>query len=87
MRAAKGDRLVVKGHRIGEPERDAEILDVRGAKGEPPYLVRWWDDGRVALVFPGPDAFVEHYAHPKRRERARVDRPLDRVMASRGQAR
>lgn len=63
MRASVGDRLIIKGHRIGEPERDGEILEVRGAKGEAPYLVRWSEDGRVGLVFPGPDAFVEHFIH------------------------
>jgi hypothetical protein len=36
-----------------------EIVEVRGAGGEPPYLVRF-DDGHTALVFPGPDAIIEH---------------------------
>ncbi len=31
----------------------------RGGGGEPPYLVRF-DDGHTALVFPGPDAIIEH---------------------------
>jgi Domain of unknown function (DUF1918) len=30
-----------------------------GAGGEPPYLVRF-DDGHTSLVFPGPDAVIEH---------------------------
>lgn len=59
MRAHKGDRLVIRGHHVGERNRDAEILEVRGVRGEPPYLVRWADDGHVALFFPGPDAAVE----------------------------
>lgn len=62
MRASVGDRLVIKGHRQGEPDRDAEILEVHGHDGEPPFVVRWSDDGHEALVFPGPDAMVEHYA-------------------------
>lgn len=62
MKASVGDRLVVKGHAVGEVARDAEILEVRGENGRPPYLVRW-DDGHVGLVIPGPDAFVEHFAH------------------------
>jgi hypothetical protein len=61
MRATAGDRIIVKGHRVGEPDRDAKILEVRGADGEPPYLVEWDDDGHHGLYFPGPDAVVEHF--------------------------
>ena len=61
MRAAIGDRLIIKGHHVGEPDRDALILDVQGDDGEPPYLVRWEDDGHEGICFPGPDAQVEHY--------------------------
>ena len=60
MRAKVGDRLVIKGHKVGNPDKDAEILEVRGADGGPPYLVRWSEDGHEALVFPGSDAVVEH---------------------------
>jgi hypothetical protein len=60
MRAEVGDRLVVKGHHVGEPDKDAEILEVRGDDGGPPFLVRWSDDGHEGLVWPGPDAFVDH---------------------------
>jgi hypothetical protein len=66
MQAQVGDRLVIKGHRVGEHERDAEILEVRGADGGPPYLVRWYHDGHEGLFFPGSDASVEH-APPGRR--------------------
>ena len=59
MRARPGDRLVIKGHRVGNVGKDAEILEVHGEKGEPPYLVRWSDDGHEGLVFPGSDAIVE----------------------------
>jgi hypothetical protein len=58
--ARPGDRLVIHGHRLGEPERDAEILEV-GENGGPPFRVRWSDTGRETLVFPGPDASVEHF--------------------------
>ncbi|HUZ19524.1 MAG TPA: DUF1918 domain-containing protein [Acidimicrobiales bacterium] len=61
MRASIGDKLVVAGHRVGEPEQHAVILAVKGANGEPPYLVRWESDGHEGLFFPGPDASVEHY--------------------------
>jgi hypothetical protein len=61
VRAAVGDRIVIHGHHIGEPDRDAEIVEVRGKDGEPPFVVRWDDDGHQSLFFPGPDASVEHY--------------------------
>jgi hypothetical protein len=61
MRAAVGDRLVVKGHRVGEHDRDAVVLAVEGEDGGPPYLVRWDDDGHEGLFFPGADTVVEHY--------------------------
>jgi hypothetical protein len=60
MKAAPGDRIVVASTHVGEPARDGEILEVRGRDGEPPFLVRWSDDGHESLVFPGPDAHVHH---------------------------
>ena len=60
MRAAVGDRLVIKGHHVGEPDRDAEILEVHGQDGGPPYFVRWDEDGQEGLFFPGSDAVIEH---------------------------
>lgn len=60
--ASPGDAIVIAGHRVGEPERDGEILEVRGPNGEPPYLVRWSEDGHVGLFFPGSDARIRHYA-------------------------
>ena len=58
-----GDRLIIKGHRIGEHDRDGEILEARGENGHPPYVVRWGDSGRVGLLFPGSDAVAKHLAH------------------------
>lgn len=63
MQAIVGDRLSVHSHTVGRRERTGEIIDVRGADGSPPYLVRF-DDGHEALVYPGPDAVVEHHAAP-----------------------
>ena len=60
MKASAGDRLVIAGHRVGEHKRVAVILEVRGTGGEPPFLVKWLDDEHEGLVFPGPDATVEH---------------------------
>ncbi len=59
MQAAVGDRLRVHANIVGQPERTGEIVEVRGGGGEPPYLVRF-GDGHTALVFPGPDAIIEH---------------------------
>jgi hypothetical protein len=67
MQAAVGDRFHVHGNTVGQPERAGEIIEVRGAGGEPPYLVRF-GDGHTSLVFPGPDAIIEHQ-HPKGRHR------------------
>jgi hypothetical protein len=59
LRAKPGDRLVVRGHHLGEPERDAEVIEVLGKDGAPPYLVRW-EDGHESEVFPGSDIFIDH---------------------------
>ncbi len=61
MRAAIGDKIVVRGHHAGDSDRDAVVLAVEGADGDPPYLVRWDEDGHQSLFFPGTDAHVEHY--------------------------
>ena len=64
--AKPGDRLVIHGHHTGEPPRDAEILEVLGQNGAPPYIVRWEDDGHVSRLYPGSDAFVQHFEHEDR---------------------
>jgi len=63
MDAKVGDRLVIKGDHVGEPDRGAEILEVHGEQGGPPFVVRWDDDGHEGLFFPGSDAVVEHLPH------------------------
>jgi hypothetical protein len=60
MRASVGDRIIVHATHVGEPDRDGEVIDVRGTDGGPPYLVRWSDDGHEGLFFPGSDATVRH---------------------------
>jgi hypothetical protein len=59
LRAENGDRLVIRGHRVGESERHADIIEVLGDDGAPPYVVRWIDDGRVTRILPGSDANVD----------------------------
>lgn len=65
LRARAGDRLYIKGHHLGEPVRDAEILEVLGPDGTPPFRVRWWDSGRETVLFPGTDAGVERFRRPR----------------------
>ena len=52
MEAVIGDRICIHGNVVGHADR-------HGERGEPPYLVRF-DDGHTGLVFPGPDAVIEH---------------------------
>lgn len=59
MQANVNDRLVVRSHHIGEADKEAVVLEVRGEDGTPPYLVRW-DDGHESLFFPSADTDVEH---------------------------
>lgn len=59
-RAHPGDRLVIKRRSLGARERDAEIIDVLGESGAPPFRVRWQDDGHESEIFPGADAYIEH---------------------------
>jgi hypothetical protein len=63
VQATVGDRIIVRGHHLGEPDRDGEVLEVRGTNGGPPFVVRWEDSGHTGLFFPGPDAMVQHFEH------------------------
>ncbi len=58
MRAEVGDRIIIVAAHLDEPVRDGEVIEVHGAGGEPPYVVRWSDTGHQTLVFPGPDARI-----------------------------
>ena len=60
MQATVGDHIVVAGHRVGEAERECEVLEVHGADGGAPYRVRWRADGHESLFFPSSDASVVH---------------------------
>ncbi|MBU3060423.1 DUF1918 domain-containing protein [Nocardia sp. NEAU-G5] len=59
MQANVGDQLLVHSHTVGMPDHTGEVIEVRGADGAPPYIVRF-DDGHESLVFPGPDWVVRH---------------------------
>lgn len=62
MRAHVGDRLVIESQRADARRRTGIVTGVRGSGGEPPYQVHWLDaeEGHDALVYPGPDAHIEH---------------------------
>jgi hypothetical protein len=59
MEATTGDHICLRGNIVGHPDRRGEIMEVHGTGGEPPYLVRF-EDGQTRLMFPGPDAVIEH---------------------------
>ena len=59
MRAAVGDRLHIHSKSVGGTPQFAEVIEVEGADGSPPYRVRY-ADGHESVVFPGPDCTIEH---------------------------
>ena len=63
MHANVGDRLVVEGRTDSMHRREAEVLEVRGENGGPPYLVRW-EDGHTSTMFPGPGALLKVVEEP-----------------------
>ena len=63
MKAKVGDRIAIRGHHVGEHERECRVTALRHEDGRPPYLVRWGDIGREDLFFPGPDAAIVGDSH------------------------
>jgi hypothetical protein len=61
MQAKVGDLLVVESRAAEAHRQECEILEVQGADGGPPYLIKW-PDGHQGLVFPGPDAHIKSNA-------------------------
>lgn len=58
VRARVGDEVVVAARRGASTERRGTVEQVQGPEGAPPYVVRWWDDGCIGLVFPGTDISI-----------------------------
>lgn len=57
-----GDVVVVHGaHRA--TEREGQVVAVPHPDGSPPYLVRWADEDRPSLVYPGGDSAVTEPNH------------------------
>jgi Domain of unknown function (DUF1918) len=69
MQAHSGDWLVVRSHTDGGHVRRGAILATH-ADGAPPYSVRWLDDDRESVVFPGPDAQIIPANDEAERDRA-----------------
>lgn len=63
MQASVGDFLIIASRHLDGPSRVGMIQEVHGEDGAPPYVVKWEDDERTTIVFPGPDAHVEHRIH------------------------
>jgi hypothetical protein len=63
MQAQVGARLLFHGKKVGSADHTAEVIEVRGVNGAPPYVVRF-DDGHETLIFPGTDCQVLHGDDP-----------------------
>ena len=59
MKAEVGDLVVVASRKLLGQVRVGEVIAVGDSSGGGPYRVRWSDDGRETLFFPGPDAHIE----------------------------
>jgi ribosomal protein L4 len=60
-KADAGDVIVIAGHRVGEAERTAEILEVLGDVPNERFRVRW-EDGHESVLRPGSDATIKRVA-------------------------
>ncbi|MEU0370949.1 DUF1918 domain-containing protein [Streptomyces sp. NPDC006283] len=60
MQANVGDTLLVHGRTVGQHDKVAEVVEVLGQGGNPPFRVRF-EDGHEALMSPGPDTVVRHH--------------------------
>ena len=59
MHAQVGDHIKVRGHHVGEHDRECEVVEVHGTEGGPPYVVRWSGTEHTSVFFPGTDATIE----------------------------
>ena len=82
MQAQSGDWLIVHSHTDGGHIRKAEILGTHPG-GQPPYTVRWLDEDKESIVFPGPDAQVVAAAELEQAERGQSER-ISRVQSAIG---
>ena len=66
MRATVGDWLIVHSRRLDDGVREGQIIEVAHPDGSPPYVVRWLDEERPSVVFPGSDATIRPGTPPHR---------------------
>lgn len=59
MHAQVGNRIMVRGRKVGIPVRCGVIVAIRGDGGEPPFVVRWNETPGEHLYYPGSDAVIE----------------------------
>ncbi|THJ74265.1 DUF1918 domain-containing protein [Candidatus Frankia alpina] len=43
MSASVGDRFVIHGRTVGNPQRHGVVIEIGGVDGGPPFVVRWGD--------------------------------------------
>jgi Domain of unknown function (DUF1918) len=60
MRASVGDVLVMPG---GE-SRTGLVIGVVGKNGAPPYVIKWLNDGYIAMVTPDPYSRIVRASPP-----------------------
>lgn len=61
MHAAVGDKLIIKGHHVGDHDRVGLVREIHGTGGQPPYVIEWSDEPGEHTFWPGSDASVEHF--------------------------
>jgi len=60
MQAQAGDRIRVRSHRLGVPDRCGEVVEVRTSGTTATLVVRWDGTDHDVLFFPGTGAVIEH---------------------------
>ncbi len=80
MQGQAGDWLIVHSHNDGGHIRRAEIIGTH-AGGQPPFTVRWLDEDKESVVFPGPDAQVVAAGEEQQAQKAASER-IDRVQSA-----
>jgi hypothetical protein len=59
MTANVGDKISREGQHVGDKRREGVIVGLQHDDGTPPYRVRWLQDNRETLMYPGPDSRIE----------------------------
>jgi Domain of unknown function (DUF1918) len=60
MRVKAGDRLIV----AGGGDRIGVVLSALGPDGSPPYVIKWLNDGHIAMVSPDKYSRIVSAEHP-----------------------